>query len=55
MADDATIVVDQGQGAEQFSVAVAGLRFLVVTLFTWKVPFSVLGRWRGVHRTTILR
>jgi hypothetical protein len=55
MADDATIVVGQGQGTEQFSVAVAGLRFLVVTLFTGKVQFSVLGRWPCVHKATILR
>ena len=55
MADDATIVVDQGQGTEPFSVVVAGLRFLVVTFFAWKVPFSVLGRWRGAHKATILR
>jgi transposase-like protein len=27
----------------------------VLTLFYWNVPLSVLGRWCGVHKTTILR
>ena len=26
-----------------------------MTLFYWNVPLSVLGRWCGVHKTTILR
>jgi len=26
-----------------------------MTLFYWKVPLSVLGRWCGVHKTTMLR
>jgi transposase-like protein len=26
-----------------------------MTLFYWHVPLSVLGRWSGVHKTTILR
>jgi len=30
------------------------LTFLM-TLFYWNVPLSVLGRWCGVHKTTILR
>ena len=30
------------------------LTFLM-TLFYWHVPLSVLGRWCGVHKTTILR
>jgi transposase-like protein len=30
------------------------LTFLM-TLFSWHVPLSVLGRWSGVHKTTILR
>jgi transposase-like protein len=30
------------------------LSFLM-TLFYWNVPLSVLGRWCGVHKTTILR
>lgn len=30
------------------------LTFLM-TLFSWHVPLSVLGRWGGVHKTTILR
>jgi transposase-like protein len=28
---------------------------LLMTLFYWNVPLSVLGRWCGVHKTTILR
>jgi len=28
---------------------------LLMTLFYWNVPLSVLGRWVGVHKTTILR
>ncbi len=27
----------------------------IMTLFYWNVPLSVLGRWWGVHKTTILR
>jgi hypothetical protein len=27
----------------------------LMTLFSWHVPRSVLGRWCGVHKTTILR
>jgi hypothetical protein len=30
------------------------LTFLM-TLCSWNVPVSVLGRWCGVHKTTILR
>src|SRR6266852_2528217 len=30
------------------------LTFLM-TLFSWNVPLSVLGRWCGVHKTTIVR
>jgi hypothetical protein len=28
---------------------------LLMTLYYWNVPLSVLGRWCGVHKTTILR
>jgi transposase-like protein len=28
---------------------------VIMTLFYWNVPLSVLGRWFGVHKTTILR
>jgi transposase-like protein len=28
---------------------------MLMTLFYWNVPLSVLGRWLGVHKTTILR
>jgi transposase-like protein len=28
---------------------------VMMTLFYWNVPLSVLGRWCGVHKTTILR
>jgi transposase-like protein len=28
---------------------------VLMTLFYWNVPLSVLGRWCGVHKTTILR
>lgn len=28
---------------------------ILMTLFYWNVPLSVLGRWCGVHKTTILR
>src|SRR5262249_62092394 len=33
------------------------LRWLtfLMPLFYWNVPLSVLGRWCGVHKTTILR
>jgi hypothetical protein len=34
--------------------SLCGLTFLL-TLFYWNVPLSVLGRWCGVHKTTILR
>jgi transposase-like protein len=34
--------------------SVCWLTFLM-TLFYWNVPLSVLGRWCGVHKTTILR
>ncbi len=34
--------------------SLCGLTFLM-TLFYWHVPLSVLGRWCGVHKTTILR
>jgi transposase-like protein len=34
--------------------ALCWLTFLM-TLFYWNVPLSVLGRWCGVHKTTILR
>ena len=34
--------------------AVAWVTFLM-TLYYWNVPLSVLGRWMGVHKTTILR
>jgi len=34
--------------------SLCGLTFLM-TLFYWNVPLSVLGRWCGVHKTTILR
>jgi transposase-like protein len=30
-------------------------RTCLMTLFYWNVPLSVLGRWCGVHKTTILR
>jgi hypothetical protein len=28
---------------------------VLMTLFSWHVPLAVLGRWCGVHKTTILR
>jgi len=34
--------------------ALAWVTFLM-TLYYWNVPLSVLGRWMGVHKTTILR
>jgi hypothetical protein len=34
--------------------SLCGLTFLMA-LFYWHVPLSVLGRWCGVHKTTILR
>jgi transposase-like protein len=38
----------------QVSGSLCWLTFLL-TLFYWNVPLSVLGRWCGVHKTTILR
>jgi transposase-like protein len=38
----------------QVSGSLAWVTFLM-TLFYWNVPLSVLGRWVGVHKTTILR
>ena len=38
----------------QVSGSLCWLTFLM-TLFYWNVPLSVLGRWCGVHKTTILR
>ena len=38
----------------QVGSSLAWLTFLL-TLFYWNVPLSVLGRWIGVHKTTILR
>jgi transposase-like protein len=38
----------------QVSGSLCWLTFLM-TLFSWHVPLSVLGRWCGVHKTTILR
>jgi transposase-like protein len=38
----------------QVSSSLCWLTFLM-TLFYWNVPLSVLGRWCGVHKTTILR
>ena len=38
----------------QIPGSLCGLTFLM-TLFYWNVPLSVLGRWCGVHKTTILR
>jgi len=38
----------------QLPGALCWLTFLM-TLFYWNVPLSVLGRWCGVHKTTILR
>jgi len=38
----------------QLPGSLCGLTFLM-TLFYWNVPLSVLGRWCGVHKTTILR
>jgi transposase-like protein len=38
----------------QVSDSLCWLTFLM-TLFYWNVPLSVLGRWCGVHKTTILR
>jgi transposase-like protein len=34
--------------------SLCSLTFLM-TLFYWNVPLSVLGRWCGVHKTTVLR
>ena len=34
--------------------SLCSLTFLM-TLFDWNVPLSVLGRWCGVHKTTVLR
>ena len=39
---------------EQVTGSLCWLTFLM-TLFYWNVPLSVLGRWCGVHKTTILR
>ena len=38
----------------QVPASLCWLTFLL-TLFYWNVPLSVLGRWCGVHKTTILR
>ena len=38
----------------QLPGSLCGLTWLM-TLFYWNVPLSVLGRWCGVHKTTILR
>src|SRR5215470_1452576 len=38
----------------QIPGSLGGLTFLM-TLFYWHVPLAVLGRWCGVHKTTILR
>ena len=38
----------------EISHSLGWLTFLM-TLFYWNVPLSVLGRWVGVHKTTILR
>jgi hypothetical protein len=38
----------------QISGSLCGLTCLM-TLFSWNVPLSVLGRWCGVHKTTIWR
>jgi transposase-like protein len=39
---------------ERVTDSLCWLTFLM-TLFYWNVPLSVLGRWCGVHKTTILR
>jgi len=39
---------------EQIPHALAWVTFLM-TLYYWNVPLSVLGRWVGVHKTTVLR
>jgi transposase-like protein len=39
---------------QQVAGSLCWLTFLM-TLFYWNVPLSVLGRWCGVHKTTILR
>jgi transposase-like protein len=39
---------------ERVTDSLSWLTFLM-TLFYWNVPLSVLGRWCGVHKTTILR
>ncbi len=39
---------------EQVADSLCWLTFLM-TLFYWNVPVSVLGRWCGVHKTTVLR
>ena len=38
----------------QVADSLCWLTFLM-TLFYWNVPLSVLGRWCGVHKTTVLR
>ena len=45
---------DPGSAARTVPGSLCPLTFLM-TLFYWNVPLSVLGRWCGVHKTTVLR
>jgi transposase-like protein len=47
-------LVTPGLPLAQVPGSLCWLAFLM-TLFYWNVPLSVLGRWYGVHKTTILR
>jgi len=47
-------LVTPGLPLAQVPGSLCWLTFLM-TLFYWNVPLSVLGRWCGVHKTTILR
>jgi hypothetical protein len=47
-------LVTPDEPLEQITDSLCWLTVLM-TLFYWNVPLSVLGRWCGVHKTTILR
>jgi len=49
-----TALVTPDLPLQQVPDSLCWLTFLM-TLFYWNVPLSVLGRWCGVHKTTILR
>lgn len=48
------VLLDPDVPIHQISGSVAWMTVLM-TLFYWNVPLSVLGRWMGVHKTTVLR